>query len=150
MLTSLKEITIDNGFGDKYNVFIDNFYWEIMEEVLSIKDRLINNSNIENIGVKMAEKSIMINVITKKQTDLLKKYLLLLNKKLIKPGVFTNSTYTYIINTGKVSDLIIRTKIDDYSQFDFDNFIKDVVDLNKVTIEKEINDEFVINHIRLK
>lgn len=150
VLTDLNTANIDTSYN-KEDIFMDDVYWEVLQEILIIKERA-KEYNI-NIGVEMRPKFFKLYLISDLIDDILKNYYILLKKKIDDIPVTGGTSYDNMdaseITLG--SDFIrITTDSEYYKQKQFNNFIKGIVDLDKVNVDKYVVDQEVINDIRLK
>lgn len=156
-LNNLKtfEIAQEDDPSEK-NVYSDYMIWEIMEEILLIKSRVKSN-NID-IGLKLNSNYFTIYIISEVVNNLLQEYYIQLNNRLGNPkssfDKITNSTTrisAFVDKDPKIIDhVIIKIKANEYLQRQFDNFINNIVDLDKVIISKYVDEHYIINEIRLK
>jgi hypothetical protein len=153
-----KETIIENSF--QRNIIDDNKYWEILDELINIKNRLTNNvytiifepfpqSTGSNIEINKIKVHIILNKLSE---DILKGYYLKLNAKL--NSMKTEFSYNTVIYKDEVNNTItaLRIKSDNssYSDRKFNNLISGIVDKEKVNINKNVLEYNTSNTIILK
>lgn len=143
-ISKLKKDTIIVSSFER-TVITDDVYWEILDELITIKNRLNQNSHkiifepfINSYShTKFEISKILIHIILDELSkNILEEYYDKINSKLNR--MRTDFSYNTVVTKSK-EKLTIKSYISDYTDRKFNNLIHEVIDKEKVEIDKYVD-----------